>query len=131
MAVFEQAIFSQLQAVAGITTLVGARCYPIVLPQNVTYPAIRYFPIDEPRTSALNSDSLIWPMVQIDCYAGTVLAVSALADAVIAGLSRVAWTQDGYAVRDAIITRRGYDAEDQTDLKSPIYRYSIDFAMVY
>ena len=52
----QEAIYTRLQAVAGLTALVGTRVYPRLMPQNPTYPAITYLLIASPRERAMGSD---------------------------------------------------------------------------
>jgi hypothetical protein len=86
-----------------VRSLVDTRIYPDVLPQGVTYPAIRYQRIDTPRTYTKGgSAGLSRPRLQIDCYATTYKAAKDTADAVRAAMERFTGPavceneQDGY-----------------------------------
>ena len=61
----EAVIKSQLDTVAAL----GSRVYPLVLPQNVTYPAAVYQRISAARTSAFGRDSTATEAtIQVDVY---------------------------------------------------------------
>ena len=128
MSEFVEALYSRLQAVAGVTTLVSARVYPVRLPQGVTYPAIRYTTIDTQRDSALSADmGLAWPRMQIDSYAQTYLGAKQLATAVRAALKRATWTQDGIDVRDALLEQEADDYESDVEA----FRIRQDYVFVH
>ena len=101
MARLDQAIYSRLQAVTGVTDLVSTRCYPLVLPQNPTYPAVRYQQIDGFGNSAMGSDTgVVEATVQIDSYATTYTDARALAEAVRAALLRFRGTVASVEILD-------------------------------
>jgi len=131
MAELSEALYSRLQAVSGVTALVGTRVYPLRLPQAVTYPAVRYQVIDEERPGALDADiGLVWARVQLDSYAATYLAAKQLATALRAALRRAAWTEDGVQVQDAELLV----VQDETEELAPdrlVYRVRHDFRVCY
>lgn len=70
---------------ASAGSLVSTRCYPDMLPENVTMPAIRYRIIsynDESYREHRNATERAKQRVQLDCYATTSDGASDLADAV-------------------------------------------------
>lgn len=80
---------------AGTAALIGTRCYPDRLPEDVTYPALVYKgPISADNAPYRNHDGgpteFETSRVQFDCYAETGDGAAALADQI-----RLAW--DGYS----------------------------------
>ena len=68
-------------------TLIGDRCYPSMLPQGATVPAVVYHLISTPFNlyrdhNASPSDRWVY-RVQIDCYAETPDGAAALGDQVV------------------------------------------------
>jgi len=77
----EKGLYSILSA-SSPPLSVGTRIYPR-LPQNVTFPAIRYQRITTSRTLALDAAvGVTEATVQVDCMADTYADAKALADAV-------------------------------------------------
>lgn len=63
-------------------TTAGARVHPI-LPQGITYPAIRYQHIESTRTQSLDGNvGVTAATLQVDCMAGNVSQAWTLADEV-------------------------------------------------
>ena len=59
----EADLYAQLSAVAAL----GGRVYPLVLPQNITYPAVSYQRISAPRISTFNGDlDLVKATIQVE-----------------------------------------------------------------
>lgn len=65
-----------------VKTLIGTRVYPVVLPQNVTYPALQYSTVSAQRGYRMTGPNYL-PMqrVQIDAWALTYAEARSLADA--------------------------------------------------
>lgn len=66
----ENKIYKHLSTVSGVSTYIGTRIYPMILPQNPTTPAITYQRIDTRRFYTLNGDngSGEIPRMQIDIW---------------------------------------------------------------
>ena len=63
--------------------LVAGRCYPLLLPQNPTLPAVTFFKVSNPRVETLIADaSLQHPRYQFSCWALTYGAAWAVAEQV-------------------------------------------------
>jgi hypothetical protein len=78
---------------AGLSALIGLRCYPDRLPENVTYPAVVYHLISADNSAYRTHDGATTrevSRVQFDCYAETGDGAAAVGDQV-----RAAW--DGYS----------------------------------
>ena len=74
----EQAIFEALSAIPAL----GNRVYPLVLPDNVAYPAVVYQRIAGPRYSAMGVDvDVLDPTIQYDIYSHRDLGYAVFEDA--------------------------------------------------
>ena len=61
--------FTYLTTYAGLTALIGARLFPLKIPQNVTYPCIRYTRVSGPLELAHDGPvNLGHPRYQFDVY---------------------------------------------------------------
>lgn len=126
MATMEAALVSLLTTGSPnpVSDIVGTRVYPDVLPQGVTYPAIRYARISTPRYRDFSGPAgRARPRFQIDCYGTGKADVLSLAAAVRAVL-------DGYAGTSATVRIDASAAEDEggsyeDDVE--VYRERIDF----
>ena len=119
----EQAIYDQLAAVPAL----GDRVYPLVLPQNVVYPAATFQRISAARTSAFGRDAEpVEATVQVDIYGHKSAgygAFSTVVQAVRAALQRQA---SGDAI-DMYLDADRDDYEEDTEL----YRKSYDVRAWY
>ena len=119
----EQAIFDQLSAI----TAFGDRIYPMVLPQDVKYPAATYQRISAPRVSAFRRDvEPVEATIQVDIYSqkgSGFPAHRALTEAVRAALQR----QHSGSTIDMMLEAERDDYEENTDL----YRKSYDVRTWY
>jgi len=77
MAEVGEVIFGRLTAHAGTSALIGSRCYPDLMPQNPTLPAVVYSEISNPRISEGSLD-LFRVRMQIDCWASSRAGANAL-----------------------------------------------------
>lgn len=77
-----KALYTKLSGTAGITALVSTRIYPVVLPENVTLPAISYSVVAQPQIHSLEGVTALNSLVQIDCWADTFLASQNVAEAI-------------------------------------------------
>ena len=131
MARLDQAIKSRLEAVAGVTALVGsgssARIYPMLLPQNPTYPAVRYQQVDGVRESAMGADiGVVSATVQIDSYAETYAGARALAEAVRAALQRFSGTVASVQIDDVFVASGPNDFyEEQVKARRVQYDFQV------
>lgn len=104
----EAALFSILTTGSpnAVAALVGTRVYPDLLPQGVTYPAIRVQRISTARSQYRTLDGVAGyasPRMQIDCYALSRSGAVALAQAVYNMLEGYHATVGGLRI-DAIST---------------------------
>lgn len=78
-----------LGAHAGLSALIGARLYPVTLPQEPTLPAATYLVVDDPATYHHSGSGRRQARIQLDIYAATYLAGQAIADQMEAAVN--AW----------------------------------------
>jgi hypothetical protein len=118
-----------LLADATIASLIGARIYPIVLPQGPTVPALTYHwvSIDEIYTMA-GPSGLVVKRIQFDCWAETFKEVEALSDAIrlrIDGFS--GWLNTGSPPSSRIQAIFREVERDWYEDEPVLYRRTIDY----
>ncbi len=124
MTALNEAIFGMLQ-VAGMTAVVGSRVYPLLLPENPTYPAVRYQQLGGARESAMGSDvGLVEARVQIDSYAETYAGARVAAEAVRAAMQRVRGTVASVVISAVFLDEGPLDLYEEAVRK---YRVQQDF----
>jgi len=134
MASAEAAVVAILELDAGVTALVGTRIYPKVLPQNVTYPAIRYQRISTARgqfrvmTRSGGKATRQQPRFQLDSYGLTESSVQAVAAAVRAALDGYAGVAATLKIDQILIEDEGGDLElDVGDDSASVNRVRQDY----
>jgi len=101
VALVETGLYTKLTATAGVTTLVSTRIYPLLAPDDATYPNVTYQKISAPRINTHDGPSgLAVCRFQINSWAVTTAskhgyqAAKEIADAIrvaIDGVSFAAW----------------------------------------
>lgn len=128
MALIEQAIYERLTTYAGLAALVGARVYPVILPQSPALPAVTYTKVtNEHVQSHGGASGLAMPRFQVDSWATTYASAKAVAEQV-----RLALLGFRGAVAGVLIG--GVLAETETDVYEPetrIYRVSQDYRIAH
>lgn len=119
-----ETVYNRCTGFAGIAALVGIRCYPDRLPENVTYPAISYIPpVSQVDMDYRTHDTGVVPRtvsrVQFNCYDDTGDGADALGSQVVQ-----AWSgyKDGCTVGYAFIANRISTREDAIEA----YRHIVD-----
>lgn len=125
MAAIEALLLTKLTGTTGVSTLVGTRVHPNVLPQNVTYPAIRYLLTDSPAQNVTGKNRFLRARVQLDVYGATYAAAKAVAVAVRSALNR--WS----APTDGVILAWIDDETDVDDAEEQMARISMDVVITY
>lgn len=83
MSAIGEAFRSKLLSYAAVSTIVGQRMYPDALKVNATLPAIVYYTISTDREHTVAGlTKMAHARLQLDCYAATRTAASALATAI-------------------------------------------------
>ncbi len=102
---------------ATIAGLVGARIYPLRLPQKATFPAIVLQRISSMRWKHLRgADALARPRYQVDCWAQTHDAATSLGNLVRQRLNGFAGTWTSDESPEVIIRVQGLFIENEQDL---------------
>ena len=118
----EQAIYTQLAAIPAL----GGRVYPLVLPQNVTYPAASFQRISATRYSAFVADaSPVEATIQVDLY-GQKSAGYGVFDVLATDVRLAIQRVRGIAL-DMFIDAERDDYEEDTEL----YRKAYDVRVWY
>lgn len=121
----EETLFTRMSTFAGLTALVGARIYPLILPQGVTYPAVTYQRISsEPRESCMVDDAgIVRSRFQITAWGDTFAGVRNIMEQVRQCLQR--WTTSG--VQGTFLVGE-YDLYDEVSLK---YGAALDAQIIH
>ena len=119
MSQVEPKIYTLLSGDALIAALVATRIYPVILPQDVTLPAISYSRVSGGQVNSFDGYSdLENPRIQIDVWGETYASVQALA-------ALVHTVMDGATTFGALLESDMDFYEDDT----LIYRVSMDFSV--
>jgi hypothetical protein len=114
-----------------VHALVGTRVYPRKLPQNVTYPAIRYTRISTSRSEFRTLDGRAGyarPRFQIDCYGLTEASCVALAQALYQLLEGFDGIAAGLRIDGIGTDDEGADVEEGVGPGgSDLFRQRLDF----
>ena len=73
MALIEQRVYDLLKNDATVASLVGTRIYPVVIPEQTTYPCISFQTISDRGITTLNNDlpTLNFKRIQINIWSAT------------------------------------------------------------
>lgn len=127
MMAIEDTLFTRLSTFAGLTALVGARIYPLIIPegQGKKGPCVTYQRIStEPRESCMVADDgYARARIQVTAWGDTYTAVKAVAEQVRQALQR--WSATG--VLDTFLLAEN-DLYDEEALK---FGAAIDAQVVY
>ena len=117
----EDALYSRLTSDAGVSGIVSARVYPVILAQDAIMPSITYLKVsDSPVIGFGGENSRRNARFQIDCWTTTYSDVKSLEDAI--KLAMV----DGPDFSTVRIT-----SEDLYDNDMKLFRVSTDFSVWY
>ena len=120
----EEAVYAQTVGYDEVTALIGARCYPLVVPQDAAMPAIAYQRISgSPRRSHSGFSGLSETRFQLTCEADTYAQAKALAQAVRHCWESFAGTVAGIAIGGAFVENEsdGYSEE----VPAPVVRIDV------
>ena len=116
MASIEEALHAKLVGTVGISGLIAARCYPLKLPQGVTYPAASYTLIAAPRHPLMGADAgVVDALFQVSAWGTTYATAKALAVQIRTALSRWRGTASGIVVQDSFLQNEsdGWEEDGQ------------------
>lgn len=116
-----------------VHAIAGTRVYPRKLPQNVTYPAIRYTRINTVRLRTLDGlSNYARALFQIDCYGLSESQCVALSQAVYRLLEGFGGVSAGLPIDGIGILDEGADVEDLVGPNgADVYRQRLDFSIPY
>ena len=130
----EIAVYTLLKNAAAVSTLVGARIYPLAAPQNPTYPLITYQRISGPRWTTMDGPTgMAQPRIQVDAFATTYAGAKALATAIRTTLDghRGTVTVTGGTVRVGGIRLETDQDLYEADVNPKLYRVQMDFMVTH
>lgn len=120
-----ETIRAKLIANPALSALVGARIYPLKLPQNPTYPAITYQRVAGDYQGDIGVHS---PDFQFDCWASGYTEAENLTRALINALDRESWRTGNHEIIKCTLNRTPLDLYDSVVNK---HRVSLDFSILY
>ena len=117
----ESKIFQTLTTTTSITDAVSTRIYPLVLPQNSTFPCLSYARTDNNKLYCLmGSATLENPHIEINGWALTYTAIKDLSTRIIAAMSS--------AVGFTCILISDIDAAEVNELNEIFYRVTQNYS---
>lgn len=127
MSGIEEAIYTALTGHAGLTALVGARVYPMLLPQDATRPAVTYMRVSGARDVNINEISVdANPRYQFDAWADAYETAYSVGAQIIAAVQTVE-SGSGVTVYGVLVVGEQDIYEPQTFL----FRRVIDVQFLY
>lgn len=124
----EQAVFARLSTFAGLGALVGARVYPVELPQPGPLPAVTYQRVSAVRARAMGKNpGLVTARVETDAWARDYAVAKAVAEQVRLALERWRGTLAGVEVLDSFLDEEEDDYEPETKRYAVRQDYLISF----
>jgi len=115
---FAETLYSYLMGFPGLAALIGTRCYPVKLPQELTLPAITYQQVSDAPEYSHDPGASYMPRVQITCWAETYIEVRALMMQVLAASHGWHSAHGGVAFAENVI--------DLSEPETGIYQVAID-----
>ena len=123
----EEALSAYLNSKTEITNIVGDRIYPIVLPQNPTYPALTYFKVSGP---AWHDVDIAYPRFQLSSWGEDYADVKVLAGAVKEVMQRFKGIMGG--AQGVKVSQVVYENElDLFDPETGTYHIPADYKIIY
>lgn len=125
----EEAVKNILEDSAGVAAIVSARIYPIQLPQECTLPAISFSKVSVFGKDLTHSGTsqTANSIMQVSCWAKSVLAVKNLANAVKAALHGYS----GSVGSDTIFFSKMVNEVDIFDPEVGVYHIPVDFELMH
>ncbi len=121
---FESEIFTRLSGHAGLSNLIGARIYPVRMPQDVAMPAISYGIVSASRPSNFGVDTGdVRYRLQIDCWSSSLPGETGGANKVAAQVKAALKRYSGGDIQDCFLENEQSLYDDDSDL----YRVIMDF----
>jgi hypothetical protein len=113
-----------------VSAIVGNRIYPLLTPEEGTYPALSYFRVDGPREHDLTGPAgLARPRIQVDAWANDYPTAKALITAVIAALDGYSGTVAGVLIVGITIAPPG--DHDLYEERTKSFHRAADFEVMH
>lgn len=91
--ILEEGLHAHLKGFAGLAALVGERIYPVILPQGVQLPVVRYQRVDSPRVHSRDGYSgLTYPRISVTAFGTSALEAKTVAAQIVAAAVEVQQT---------------------------------------
>lgn len=129
----EKVVRERLSTHAGTTALVASRIYPVVLPQEPTYPAITFSRVSSQRIEGVHTNpGMATVRIQITCWASTFDSAKSVAEQVRLALERYGTSVSGTTIAGVTV----YDIHmgSEADAYEPTldaFASSVDFTVVH
>ena len=107
-------VYGKLTTTAGVTTLIGSRCYPVEVPLEADLPAVHY---DVQLADAVDGSAPMAPaQVTVGCLAHTEAGAHGLASAVHTALDGMTRYSGGTWLRSLALLNRTEDRDADTNI---------------
>lgn len=129
----EKVIRDRLNSHAGVNALVAGRIYPLLLPQEPTYPAITYRRVASSRIQSVHSDpGMARVQIQVTCWALSYDSVRSVTEQVRLALERygtavTGTTLSGLTVYDIYMGSEADSYEPEIDA----FASSVDYTVIH
>lgn len=128
----ETGIFKLLSGNAAVSSLVGTRIYPLIVPEGATFPSVVYQRIDTARNANTFQNGAELPVArfQLTCWAENFADAAALEKAVRQTLAGFVGLADDTTIQACLVTdtRDTWEHEIST---LGLFRRDIDFEIFY
>ncbi len=128
MTTIEEVVYSRLTTFAGLAALISTRAYPLVIPPDVTLPAIAYQTISgEPQWSHDGFSGLTQTRIQITSVAENYATAKQIDQQVRIAFGAVAFTLLGVKVQGAFVdnTLDDFDPANLAPRPAPVVRTDV------
>lgn len=109
-----------------VKAIIASRCYPVLIPQDPTYPLIVYYRLSGlPDNTLTGSPVLTYSRFQIEAWANTYSAAKSLAGAISDALNAKTYSGTGMSIGS--IVQQG----ERDSYEEPVscYRVMLDFTL--
>ena len=128
LAELEAVLYAHLSSYAGLVAIVSDRIYPVIMPQNPTYPTVTFQRIDGPREHAFVVDAgLAHPRIQVDSWGKSYASVKSVATQLRGAMERWADETTNPVVLDSFLE----NDEDTQEAETGLYRVRQDYIVWY
>lgn len=124
----EAGLYDYLTNNANVSGVVAARIYPIIMPQNPTYPCITYTSSGAVRNSTFSGQTdFVGMQIDIDCWASTYSAAKDLQSKVRGVVQNYQGLMGGVTVDSVFV----YDPYETYEVDAEAYRCTIPITIYH